>query len=501
MKKKQKQNDTALKTAKSTNRLVKFLVFGGIALAAFGIAGGAIAFTQKKAQEKLLEKVYTVEFDLEEGGIKGSRKDDAKGMVAGINGAKNDFDNAYPWKAIKEVKDENGDYFVRIPKFYERIVLNEEDNKLSISIAPEARKGFKLNQGFVIEEGGEKKTLDYFDVAKYEASLDDENHLRSLPGVYPVADEYSLGEYRDLAEDMDNQLFTIQQNLALQTLFTVEFATPDSQGLMSGLTQGLYYKHVLTAEEVAAKTIKTLEVEAVGSNLIDSNLEKMRFIKANTSHLDIAYEHEDEDEDAAFEFKQSNLRAQSVKLNEDEDDIVSISLDKSLNVEKMEAGEEINIWFGAGFYHKTGETDNAKGSSNGASQRSLEVKAMNYRGVENWYGNTFTLIDGIFTNIVDNTETINVTVNPKLNGDLSTYRQYNESNLSELGLMLYQFDNVTEDEPWLYDYFNVVYEQEVNMIGGIGGGFDRNADDGIFCLGLHFAQNTKQASVRLSSIK
>ena len=166
----------------------------------------------------------------------------------------------------------------------------------------------------------------------------------------------------------------------------------------------------------------------------------------------------------------------------------------------MEAGEEINIWFGAGFYHLTGETDNEKGSSNGASQKSNEVKAMNYRGLENWYGNTFTLIDGLFTRHVEDNDVLYVSHNPKVNGDENAYAALaEEESLKELAF--YEFNETSEDEPWLYDYYNVTFDNEVDMIGGIGGGYDRNADSGIFCLGIHFAKNTQQGSFRIASTK
>lgn len=495
--KNKKKNDNAVKTAKSTNRLVKFWVFGGITLIGLGIAAGGVAIAQRQVYKNAMSKVYTVEFDSNSDSIKGVRKDDAVGMVAGINGAKNDFDNVYPWKAIKDVTDENGDVFVRIPKYYVKNTLVEA-GKFTISISPEARKGYHIAPAFAREENGEMVISDYIDVGKYEASLTEDQHLKSVSGVYPMVDELNISEARTIAEADGNELFDWRQNLAVQTLFMVEFATPDSQGLMSGLTQGLYYKHVLTADDIAAKKIKTIPVVAAGSNLMDSTTDKVKFIKANTGRVDIKMDHPSDDEDEVFNYKASNLKATGVMLNEEENDIASITLEKELNVEKMEVGEEVNIWFGAGFYHKTGEADNAKGSSNGASQKSNEVKAMSYRGIENWYGNTFTLIDGLFSRTVESEDTIFVSNNPKNHGDRESYIALTQENTIK-EFALYEFDATSEDEPWLYDYYNIYFDAETDMIGGIGGGFDRNADGGIFCLGVHFAAATRQASFRIAS--
>ena len=84
------------------------------------------------------------------------------------------------------------------------------------------------------------------------------------------------------------------------------------------------------------------------------------------------------------------MKLASYELNANETDIVEVTLKEAIDVSRMSEGESIYLSFGSYKSHKTGTSDGRKGSSNGASLKSLEVTSMNYRGVENWYGNTYT---------------------------------------------------------------------------------------------------------------
>ena len=103
------------------------------ALTAVVVAGATVAivrFANNGATnvivDKAKEKIYGMGFDEENETY--VHLDDAVGFKHGINGAKNDFDKAYPWSDIKTVYDK-GSYFVEVPKFY--IMTDEEGIHIS----------------------------------------------------------------------------------------------------------------------------------------------------------------------------------------------------------------------------------------------------------------------------------------------------------------------------------------------------------------------------------
>lgn len=435
---KKKKNDA--NQTKSMAKKVNFWhVMGiiGLGFAGLGIVGGAFAGIRQAVIQHEKEKVYTVTFDLEAGKVKGKRGDDAIGMEAGINGERNDFDNAYPWKAMKQIEDEHGDYFVRIPKFYERITYNAGET-LTYSITSTAQKGYHVAPAFI--ENGEE--IDYFDVACYEASLND-TKLQSIPNAKPETTGHTLDAYRALAEADGNQIFNWRQNQAIQSLFAVEFANLDSQSIMAGETQYLALVHEITAEEITAKKVSEFTLSEDDAILIDSGVDKLKFVKANLKHVDLSYEYTNEDEETVY--VDETVTAKSVSYDED-DDLYTVVLDKAIDTTVFEEDAGIYISFGSYNYHKTGASKDRKGSSNGASLKSLEVTAMNYRGIENWYGNTYTWCDGLATFQDENdVKYICVSMDSTKNADRDSYKRYTVTDMNSAkalddGIFFNKFD-------------------------------------------------------------
>lgn len=497
MKKRQKD------VAKSTNRWVKYLGISAITLTVLGAVGFAVGMIKKDVEVKEKEKVYSVTWDLTKDTPKGKRGDDAVGMVAGINGEKNDFDSAYPWKSIKRITDENGDVFTRIPKYYEKLEMSE--SKLTYSISPSARKGFHVAPAFMQGE----KEIPYIDIGSYEASIDKQGHLRSVSGVMPEFTGHTLDQYRELAEASGNQLFDWRGNQALQGLFLVEFATLDSQAIMSGETQYLAYYHELTAEEIEGKKLKTFTVQMDEAMLIDSETEYLKFIKVNNDagHVEVNIDHtanEDVEGDESFSNIKS-VKLASYELNANETDIVEVTLKEAIDVSRMSEGEGFTLSFGSYNYHKTGSSDGRKGSSNGASLKSLEVTSMNYRGIENWYGNTYTWCDGLATYMDENDQKfICVSLDAKKNGDRDTYERYEvesaeESMLLGNGIFINKFD-VTDTVEYQFDQFYFGFTSEQYRIGWVGGGYDNDASAGAFFVRVGNVVSYAYLSVRLSCI-
>lgn len=489
--------------AKSTNRWVKYLGISAITLTVLGAVGFAVGMIKKDVEVREKEKVYSVTWDLAKDTTKGKRGDDAVGMVAGINGEKNDFDSAYPWKSIKRITDENGDVFTRIPKYYEKFEVSE--SKFIYSISPSARKGFHVAPAFMQGD----KEIPYIDIGSYEASIDKQGHLRSISGVMPEYTGHTLDQYRELAEASGNQLFDWRGNQALQGLFLVEFANLDSQAIMSGETQYVAYVHELTSEEIEGKKLKTFTVSMDETMLIDGETDLVKFAKVNNDagHVEVNLDHtanEEVEGDESFSNIKS-VKLASYELNANETDIVEVTLKEAIDVSRMSEGESVYLSFGSYNYHKTGTSDGRKGSSNGASLKSLEVTSMNYRGIENWYGNTWTWCDGLATYMDENDQKyICVSLDAKLNGDRDSYKRYEVESAEDSlflgdGLFINKF-SVTDTVEYQYDYFNFSFASEQYRIGWVGGSFDYCAGAGAFCVGVYRDVSYAYDSVRLSCI-
>lgn len=492
MSKKKKQKDLT----KSTHRMVKIGFIAGTVILGLGVAGGVAGIIGRNLVQQKKAEVYSVSFDLSGDMTKGKRLDAAVGMKAGINGAQNDFDHAYPWAAIRQVTDENGDVFTRIPRFYERYEIKE--NVMTYSITSEPRKGFKTNVAFIQGE----KEIPYIDIGSYEASIDKKGKLRSVSGVMPETTGHTLDQYRDLAESSGNQLFDARGNQALQSLFLVEFATFDSQAIMAGETQYLSYVHEITAEDLEAETVKEFTVEEDEAMFILEDVDSIEFANANKKHLEVSYSYEDEDENY-IEVKE-NINAKSIVVDEDED-TVTIELEKAIDITKISEGEVICLSFGSYSYHKTGSTDGKKGSSVGKSAAALETVAMNYRGVENWYGNTYTWCDGLatFLDSEEEQEYICVSLDATKNGDRDSYERYAVEDMdatlfTESGFNLFKFGDSNEGRE--FDYFYFSFAEDTYRIGGVGGSCGDSASVGAFCVNVSDVVSYASYSVRLSCI-
>ncbi|MBB6451974.1 hypothetical protein HNQ94_000395 [Salirhabdus euzebyi] len=168
-----------------------------------------------------------------------TRTDAAEGKVAnaGVDGqlVQNDFDSLPIYRDIGEVTDDNGNVFIRIPKFY----IRKKDGQ-----------GFKLWQiskmkytGFYLPwcfwDFENNKELDYIDVGKYKASLSDTDKLESKVDKHPLVSR-NIVQFRDYARNngAGYQQLDIHVMDVLQTLFYVEFATLNSQSVMNGFTSG-----------------------------------------------------------------------------------------------------------------------------------------------------------------------------------------------------------------------------------------------------------------------
>ena len=146
----------------------------------------------------------------------------------------NDFDSMPIYKEMREVTDDYGNKFIRIPKFY--IHKENTTGKLAIRISKEPIAGGYLPHCFYDHVAN--KELPYVDVGKYLATVEG-NRMGSVSGG-------TLMTYRDItlfrnlakANGSGYQQLDIHVIDVLQCLFYVEFATLNSQSIHPGYTGG-----------------------------------------------------------------------------------------------------------------------------------------------------------------------------------------------------------------------------------------------------------------------
>ena len=183
--------------------------------------------------------IYGASWDGSSSGIL-QRTDAAVGLQAGINGAQNDFDTRGPWSLMdKNVTDSYGNAFVRVPKFYIRKTQNGTST-WQVSLIKQGADWYLPNCFY---DFGNKKELDYVDVSRYEGFISS-GSLKSESGVTPTASE-SINTFREAATNNNTDgkkgyhLWDVHTLDALQVLFTIEFATLDSQSIMKGVTDNV----------------------------------------------------------------------------------------------------------------------------------------------------------------------------------------------------------------------------------------------------------------------
>ncbi|MDB1104643.1 fibronectin type III domain-containing protein [Lentilactobacillus parabuchneri] len=194
--------------------------------------------------------IYGVSWDGSSSGAL-QRTDAAVGLKAGINGAQNDFDTRGPWGLMdKTVTDSYGNAFVRVPKFYIRKTQNKPLSTWQVSLVKQGDDWYLPNCFYDFDN---EKELDYVDVSRYEGSIAS-GKLQSKTGATPTTNQTIVQLRRSaVANNTDGKkgyhLWDVHTLDALQVLFTIEFATLDSQSIMKGVTDS-----ILSGAEVAGAT-------------------------------------------------------------------------------------------------------------------------------------------------------------------------------------------------------------------------------------------------------
>lgn len=169
-----------------------------------------------------------------------------------------DFDNCFPWSEMKEVVDEFGNVFIRIPKFYTKITKNA-DGTYKHQISGCRYDGFGTL--FVDGKGNE---LDYILVGKYEGSAvvsgdinyDSEKQKVKSKSEQTVLVSITRGTYRARCRNVGKgyQQYDFLIDAIIKELFMIEFATTNSQSVMQGWTNGENTAALVTGHTDLIKT-------------------------------------------------------------------------------------------------------------------------------------------------------------------------------------------------------------------------------------------------------
>lgn len=292
-----------------------------------------------------------------------TRTDDA-GMLlanAGVDSGvvTNDFDNVYPWSQMIEVTDDYGNVFIRIPKFY--------IEKTAIGSARTWRiSGVNFGNAYLPACFA---NADYVDVGKHNAYLNG-TKLESKAGLFPTVNR-TIVQFRDDAkangagyQQMDIHVIDI-----LQTLFSIEFATLNSQAIMAGFTSGAY---------VATDTATVAENAA--NRVIVANAVAAKYVVGQTVGLG------------------TSLGGNEIFSNRV---ITSITVydasNKAINVD----GATFNVAVGNIIYSlgwKSGFSSSIVAKSGSLVSNSSGLYPCKYREIENPWGSIYEFIDGVNIN-------------------------------------------------------------------------------------------------------
>ena len=128
---------------------------------------------------------------------------------------------------------------------------------------------------------------------------------------------------------------------------------------------------------------------------------------------------------------------------------------------------------------------------------------MNYRGVENWYGNTYTWCDGLATYQDGNGKYICVSMDATKDNDRAYYKKYSVADMNATkalddGIFFNQFD-MDDEVTYQHDDFGFNFSSNNYQIGRVGG-YDSGASAGAFYVSVSCYVSNASYSVRLSCI-
>lgn len=360
-----------------------------------GTLPGRVSFRDSTYADFSKDGIYSIRFDKNNPSATGERCDDARNL--GFNAAvsqgtialgENHFDNVYPWKDMRlcNIKDgrvvayegeegfsadgTGGDVFVEIPKFYVRRVADERYDTISISGVK--HEGFELDEAF-LKANNEEADAVY--VAAYITAVDENGEAVSRPDLMPVLG-MTPAELKEKAESKGYGEIDYHTLAALQKLFMVETGLRNSQYLYLGACGYTTTSEPGREDEYALALTDNIKTNCIVVKSI------YPFKTGNSVILFNSADYESTIESA----RQDIRTVKTVIANSDGSQSVYIS------------GEPMDVTGGVtAIAHSAlfNGTARSVAGHTGAVSTARGTVAFKYRGIENFWGNTFVYIDRV----------------------------------------------------------------------------------------------------------
>lgn len=343
--------------------------------------------TELSALKSFQNKVYGVKFT--GSNPTGTRLYDAEGKTAAVGVddevVTNDFDSIYPWSGMRRCNgyyDANGDFvvtaykgepeyavdgsngnvWVEIPQFYIKEVIDGDEE--SMFITPYETSGYRLPEKFV-KLNGEKRAKAY--IAAYESGK-----VGGVPVSYSGLDSsspaWSHNNFLTACKNIGNGYcaFTMEDFELIKFLFLIEFATRNTQSVMTGVCG-----QTSTAVDIAEGT-------TAANYVIVANTATQFYVGASVKLHTTA-------NSAAGDY---HIISAIETYNTD---YLKITLEDNASVTTTTATKLYICPF------KTGYCDNVVASSGAYTANNGKFPIM-YRGIENPWGNIWKVMSGILIN-------------------------------------------------------------------------------------------------------
>lgn len=311
-------------------------------------------------------KIYGAQWDKSSNPVL-TRTDHAANAIVNVGVDKeiveNTMDLSGIFKDFREVTDDYGNVFIRIPKTY----IKKTNATEYFSWKASRKKMENSYLPWLFWDFDKNKELDYVDIGKYLGSLsEDGTRLESKPGKYPLVNK-TIVQIRNLAmaNGLGYQQLDIHAVDLLQTLFIIEQGTLHSQSKVTGFTSGQYSAtHVAIISEVSTNRIVITNAKAalffegqsisIGTSLGGNQIFYGRNIVSKESY---------------------------------DDDNTALIFD----------GNPVNISIGNIVYNsaqKTGFSDNILSSVGSMKSNSSGKFSFKWHDIESLYGDTWQFVDG-----------------------------------------------------------------------------------------------------------
>ena len=348
----------------------------------------------------------------------------AANFKAGVNGERNDFD-AYPvFGEMKQAKDKNGNWIVKIPEHYVKVI--DTATYTEYQMAPT-----KLDDTFLKVEA--------HSVGAYKANVTFDSKgkgtMHSAKGLYPSFD-FTKTEGAAHAKNAGGYLTTYNEAMDLNFLMMVEFATDDLSDVFAGFSAAQTMEDIafdIDLQKTGKTNVVRIDAENFQQMLGNRKLSEV-IIPGFTSFCiqeDGGYVSSDIATVTAIkktnvEIQEETSESSSASAETVSHNVYELTIDKTINfenektvlakrwadrqkadgVEEPDEDEMGGLVIQLGNYVKNGLTDGLKGTSH-------ELKSINgvdlpqgmrpfaYRGVENWYGGLYEWLDGVQVKTVD----------------------------------------------------------------------------------------------------